>query len=69
MPLASRCELSINASRSGTSACRKARRKLGMKKKAVNPLVWIKPEIRRLGAITDVAGAQGPGTQGNSAKT
>ena len=40
-----------------------------MKKDAVNQRVWIKPEIRRLGTIKDVAGAQGAGTQGGGTKT
>jgi hypothetical protein len=44
-------------------------RELGMKKDAVNQRVWIKPEIRRLGTIKDVAGAQGAGTQGGGTKT
>jgi hypothetical protein len=40
-----------------------------MFKKAVKLRVWTKPDIRRLGGIKDVAGAQGPGGQGNGAKT
>ena len=31
--------------------------------------VWTKPEIKRLGEIKDVAGAQGAGAQGAGAKT
>lgn len=42
---------------------------LGMKKIGVEQRIWIKPEIRRLGAIKDVAGAQGAGTQGGGTKT
>lgn len=30
---------------------------------------WEKPELKRLGKIKDVAGAQGAGTQGAGAKT
>ncbi len=30
---------------------------------------WTKPEIRRLGTIKDVAGAQTPGPQGAGAKS
>lgn len=49
-------------------ACRRFRRELGMKK-AVKPRYWNKPEIRRLGKISDVAGAQGAGAQGAGTKT
>ena len=34
-----------------------------MKKYAVSSRAWTKPEIRRLGKINDVAGAQTPVTQ------
>ena len=44
-------------------------REIGMKIDAVRQRVWTKPEIRRLGAIRDVAGNQGAGTQGAGAKT
>jgi hypothetical protein len=40
-----------------------------MSKETVRPRAWTKPEIRRLGEIKDVAGAQGAGTQGAGAKT
>ena len=40
-----------------------------MKKDASTRQAWTKPEVRRLGAMKDVAGAQGVGTQGNAAKT
>lgn len=40
-----------------------------MKRKAVQPKEWARPELRRLGTIKDVAGAQGAGTQGAGAKT
>jgi hypothetical protein len=40
-----------------------------MKKYDVKSRVWAKPEIRRLGEIKDVAGAQGAGTQGAGTKT
>lgn len=33
------------------------------------PRKWSKPRLKRLGEIKDVSGAQGPGTQGNNAKT
>jgi hypothetical protein len=42
---------------------------LGMKNESVGPKKWTKPEIRRLGEIKDVAGAQGAGPQGAGAKT
>ena len=40
-----------------------------MKKEMVSPKTWTKPEIRRLGEIKDVAGAQGAGAQAAGAKT
>lgn len=40
-----------------------------MKKETVRPRAWTKPEIRRLGEIKDVAGAQGAGAQGAGTKT
>lgn len=40
-----------------------------MKKKMVRPRAWTKPEIRRLGEMKDVAGAQAAGAQGAGAKT
>jgi hypothetical protein len=40
-----------------------------MTKKAVKGLKWSKPDIRRLGQIKDVAGAQGAGAQAAGAKT
>jgi hypothetical protein len=40
-----------------------------MKKESVVLRAWRKPEIRRLGEIRDVAGAEGAGAQGNGAKT
>lgn len=42
---------------------------LKMKRNEVKARVWTRPEIRQLGALTDVAGAQGAGTQGAGAKT
>lgn len=42
---------------------------MDMNKKAAKAKAWIKPEIQRLGAIKDVAGAQGAGSQGAGAKT
>ena len=45
------------------------RRELGMRQKSVKPNEWSKPEIRRLGKIKDVAGAQGAGSQGGGTKT
>jgi hypothetical protein len=44
-------------------------KELGMKQKSVRPNDWTKPEIRRLGTIKDVAGAQGAGTQAAGLKT
>lgn len=41
---------------------------LGMTIKA-SKKAWTKPSVRRLGKISDVAGAQGAGTQGAGAKT
>ena len=38
-------------------------------KKESSLRAWRKPEIRRLGEIRDVAGAEGAGAQGNGAKT
>ena len=40
-----------------------------MTKVAVKSKSWSKPEIKRLGAIKDVAGAQGAGAQGGGTKT
>jgi hypothetical protein len=40
-----------------------------MKKDAATRQAWTKPGLRRLGAMKDVAGAQGAGAQGNAAKT
>lgn len=40
-----------------------------MKHKTAKPSDWTNPEIRRLGKIKDVAGAQGAGAQGAGAKT
>jgi hypothetical protein len=40
-----------------------------MKKDATTSKQWTKPEIRRLGKIKDVAGAQGAGSQAAGAKT
>ena len=40
-----------------------------MQKEAVKARKWSKPEVRRLGQIKDVAGAQGAGTQAAGAKT
>lgn len=40
-----------------------------MKQTTAKPSNWTKPEIRLLGKLRDVAGAQGAGPQGNGAKT
>jgi hypothetical protein len=40
-----------------------------MVKKTVGPDIWAKPEIRLLGKMKDVAGAQGAGAQGAGTKT
>lgn len=40
-----------------------------MKKKTVKLRDWTKPEVRRLGDIKDIAGAQGAGAQGAGTKT
>ena len=40
-----------------------------MQKEAVKARKWSKPEVRRLGQIKDVAGAQGAGAQGAGTKT
>ena len=40
-----------------------------MQKKSAKGLKWSKPDIRRLGQIQDVAGAQGAGAQGGGLKT
>lgn len=40
-----------------------------MKKEAVSPTQWTKPELRRLGKINDVAGAQTPLTQAANVKS
>ena len=40
-----------------------------MKKETVKVPKWVKPEIKRLGEIKDVAGAQGAGTQAAGVKT
>jgi hypothetical protein len=42
---------------------------LGMKNDSIKPKAWTRPELRRLGEIKDVAGAQGAGAQGAGAKT
>jgi hypothetical protein len=42
---------------------------LGMKKETVGPNRWTKPEIRRLGEIKDVAGAQTPVAQAGNTKS
>ena len=40
-----------------------------MQNEAIKARKWSKPEVRRLGQIKDVAGAQGVGTQGAGTKT
>ena len=40
-----------------------------MKKETVNSGQWIKPEIRRLGEIRDVAGAETPLAQAGNTKS
>ena len=40
-----------------------------MNREAVSSKEWTKPEVRRLGQIKDVAGAQGAGAQGAGTKT
>jgi hypothetical protein len=40
-----------------------------MKKEAVNSTPWTKPEVRRLGEIKDVAGAQTRVSQAVNAKS
>jgi len=40
-----------------------------MKKETVSPRQWTKPEVRRLGEIKDVAGAQTPVTQAANTKS
>ena len=42
---------------------------LGMKQKSVRASDWKKPQIKKLGKIKDVAGAQGAGAQGAGTKT
>jgi hypothetical protein len=41
----------------------------GMKNEGRKPGKWIKPELRRLGKIQDVAGSQGAGAQAGGLKT
>jgi hypothetical protein len=38
-------------------------------KKEVRPKTWTKPDVRRLGEIQNVAGAQGAGAQAAGVKT
>jgi hypothetical protein len=40
-----------------------------MSKGTTRPKGWTKPQVKRLGEIKDVAGAQGAGAQGAGAKT
>lgn len=40
-----------------------------MKLKMVKSCLWAKPELRRLGTIKDVAGAQTPLTQATNTKS
>jgi hypothetical protein len=40
-----------------------------MKNDPAKPTKWSKPELRRLGKIQDVAGAQGAGAQAGGFKT
>ena len=40
-----------------------------MSSATTRPKGWTKPEIKRLGEIKDVAGAQGAGAQGGGTKT
>lgn len=40
-----------------------------MQKEALSRKAWNKPEVRPLGSVKDVAGAQGAGAQGAGAKT
>lgn len=50
---------------------RAARRveELGMKNDSIKPKAWTKPELKRLGRIEDVAGAQTPLTQAANVKS
>ena len=40
-----------------------------MKKETASPAPWTKPEVRHLGKINDVAGAQTPLTQAANTKS
>ena len=42
---------------------------LGMSNHPAKPTKWSKPELKRLGKIQDVGGAQGAGTQAAGVKT
>jgi hypothetical protein len=46
-----------------------SREELGMRKNTGGPREWAKPEIKRLGQIRDVAGAQTPLTQAANTKS
>jgi hypothetical protein len=45
------------------------RRELGMKQNMAKPSSWTRPEMRRLGQIKDVAGAQTPVAQAANVKS
>ena len=47
----------------GAACARDLAWELGMKKQAGSSKRWTRPEVRRLGEIKDVAGAQTPVTQ------
>lgn len=42
---------------------------LGMKYESIKPKTWTRPELRRLGRIEDVAGAQTPVAQAANTKS
>lgn len=62
-------ELSIRTSGQGTRLPGTVVRELSMRKDIMTRQEWIKPQLKRLGEIKDVAGAQGTGSQGAGAKT
>jgi hypothetical protein len=52
---------------SGTAVPMRISSGVGMAERRLK--AWTKPQLKRLGTIKDVAGAQGAGAQGNAAKT
>jgi len=68
IPLQHRPDLRIVNGLNARTANHSARER-GMTKETTRSKIWTKPEIRRLGEIKDVAGAQGVGAQGAGTKT